>query len=46
MGLANYRNNSNSTFFNPSRNQDATAIAFNTFRMWLFRARAPWLRES
>lgn len=29
MGLANYRNNSNSsTFFNPSRNQDATAIAF------------------
>lgn len=29
MGLANYRNNSNSsTFFNPSKNQDATAIAF------------------
>ena len=29
MGLANYHNNnSNSTFFNPSRNQDATAIAF------------------
>lgn len=29
MGLANYRNNnSSSTFFNPSRNQDATAIAF------------------
>ena len=28
MALANYRNNSNSTFFNPSRNQDATAIAF------------------
>ena len=29
MGLANSRNNnSNSTFFNPSRNQDATAIAF------------------
>lgn len=28
MGLANYRNNSNNTFFNPSRNQDATAIAF------------------
>ena len=27
MALANYRNN-NSTFFNPSRNQDATAIAF------------------
>ena len=27
MGLANYRNNS-STFFNPSKNQDATAIAF------------------
>lgn len=27
MGLANYRNSS-STFFNPSRNQDATAIAF------------------
>ncbi|AII29839.1 hypothetical protein ACQ67_gp34 [Propionibacterium phage PHL152M00] len=28
MGLANYRNNSSSTFFNPSKNQDATAIAF------------------
>lgn len=28
MGLANYRNSSSSTFFNPSRNQDATAIAF------------------
>ena len=28
MGLANYRNNNSSTFFNPSRNQDATAIAF------------------
>ncbi|AII28705.1 hypothetical protein PHL030N00_34 [Propionibacterium phage PHL030N00] len=29
MGLANYRNNSNSsTFFNPSKNQDATAIVF------------------
>lgn len=28
MGLANYRNNNSSTFFNPSKNQDATAIAF------------------
>ena len=28
MGLANYRNSNNSTFFNPSKNQDATAIAF------------------
>lgn len=28
MGLANYRNNNNSTFFNPSKNKDATAIAF------------------
>lgn len=28
MGLANYRNNSSSTFFNPSKNQDAAAIAF------------------
>ncbi|WRW10466.1 hypothetical protein [Cutibacterium phage vB_CutS_PA1] len=28
MGLANYRNSNSSTFFNPSRNQDATAIAF------------------
>lgn len=28
MGLANYRNNNSSTFFNPSRNQDAVAIAF------------------
>lgn len=29
MGLATYRNNnSNSTFFNPSKNQDAAAIAF------------------
>ena len=28
MGLANYRTNSSSTFFNPSKNQDATAIAF------------------
>lgn len=28
MALANYRNNNSSTFFNPSRNQDATAIAF------------------
>ena len=28
MALANYRNSNNSTFFNPSKNQDATAIAF------------------
>lgn len=28
MGLANYRNRNSSTFFNPSKNQDATAIAF------------------
>lgn len=28
MGLANYRNSNNRTFFNPSKNQDATAIAF------------------
>ena len=28
MGLANYRNNNSSTFFNPSKNKDATAIAF------------------
>lgn len=28
MGLANYRNSNSSTFFNPSKNQDATAIAF------------------
>lgn len=28
MGLANYRNNNSSTFFNPSKNQDATAISF------------------
>ena len=28
MGLANYRNSNNSTFFNPSKNRDATAIAF------------------
>ena len=28
MALATYRNNNSSTFFNPSRNQDATAIAF------------------
>ena len=28
MGLANYRNSNNSTFLNPSKNQDATAIAF------------------
>lgn len=28
MALANYRNNNSSTFFNPSRNQDAVAIAF------------------
>lgn len=28
MGLANYRNSNSSTFFNPSKSQDATAIAF------------------
>lgn len=28
MALATYRNNNSSTFFNPSRNQDAVAIAF------------------